>query len=100
MLNALKYFPKDEACLYIIYELFSFDNFFRLLLKDEYDHEDALEFMLASCSFSALVFQERIHNKKYIKLSAADAIDPKEAACKAILISDILDCVAKTKKIE
>ena len=98
MLKNLKYFPKDMTGLYIIYELFSFDNFFRLLLKDGYLHEDALMFMLGSCSFSAVVFQERIHNKKYLKLSADDSIDPKQAACKARLISDIMECVANAKK--
>ena len=96
--NYLAYFPKDQSGLYIIYDLFSFDNFFRLLLKDGYSHEDALEYMLASCSFSAVAFQERIHNKKYLKLSADDAIDPKQAACKARVIYDMLDCVRRAHR--
>ena len=96
--NYLAYFPKDKVGLYIIYDLYSFNNFFRLLLKDGYLHEDALMFMLGSCSFSAVVFQERIHNKKYLKLSGDDAIHPKQAACKARLISDIMECVANARK--
>ena len=94
-LKFIRFFPKDESGLYIIYELFSFDNFFCLLLKDGYSHEDSLMFMLSSCSLSALVFQEGIHNKKYLKLSADGAINPKEAACKARVIYDMLDSVKR-----
>jgi hypothetical protein len=97
-LKSLMAFPREKAGLYIIYDLFSFDNFFRLLLKDGYSHEDALMFMLSSCSFSALIFQERMHNKKYLKLSADDAINPKEAACKARVIYDMLDCVKRAHR--
>ena len=94
----LKYFPKDNQGLYIVYECFSFDNFFRLLLKNEYDHEQALDFILCHCSLSALVWQERIHNQKYCKLSATDAIDPMNAACKAIFIKDMLDILHEERK--
>lgn len=87
----LKHFPKDDDGLYIIYELYSFDNFFRLLLKNKLDHEEAMDFMISSCSFSALVFQERIHNKKYLKLSIKDVLPSELAASKAKLIYDILN---------
>lgn len=77
--------------MYMIYEVFSFSNFFRLLLKHGYDHEDALVFMLAHCSFSAYSWQECIDNKFYYKLSAEDALPPKEAARKARFIADMLE---------
>ena len=86
----LKIFPKDANGMYITYELFSFDNLFRLLLKNGYDNEEALYFILRSCSLSALVFQERIHNKRYKKLSAKDALPPDLAAHKARLIYDLM----------
>jgi len=91
----LKYFPKNSERMYIIYELYSFDNFFRLLLKEEYEYEDALMFVLANCSLNALVFQERIYNKKYLKLYAKDAPSPQKASIKSQLIFDILECIKR-----
>jgi hypothetical protein len=89
-LDFLKKFPKDHNELYIVYELYTFDNLFRLLLKNGFDHEDALCFILTNCSLSAIVFQERIHNKRYKKLSGKDAKSPKLAAHKAQLIYDLI----------
>lgn len=86
----LKVFPKDTNGMYIIYELFSFDNLFRLLLKNGFDNEEALNFILRGCSLSALVFQERIHNKRYKGLSAKDALPLDLAAHKARLIYDLM----------
>lgn len=89
-LDFLVKFPKDRNGLYIVYELYTFDNFFRLLLKNNFDHEEALYFILGNCSLSALVFQERIHNKGYKKLSGKDALPADLAACKAQLIYDLI----------
>jgi hypothetical protein len=86
----LKKFPKDCNGLYIVYELYTFDNLFRLLLKNGYDHRQAFFFILCNCSLSALVFQERIHNEKYMKLSAEEALPADLAACKARLIYDLM----------
>ncbi len=85
-LRFLKKFPKDQNGLYIVYDLYTFDNLFRLLLVKDFDHEDALCFILGNCSLSAVVFQERIHNKKYKRLTADDAVSADLAACKAQLI--------------
>jgi len=85
-LDFLQKFPKDRNELYIVYELYTFDNFFRLLLKNNFDYEDALYFILANCSLSAYVFQERIHNMGYEQLTAKDALP----ACKARLIYDLM----------
>ena len=90
-LDFLKEFPKDNNNMYIVYDRFTFDNLFRLLLKADFDHEDALMFMLANCSMSALVFQERLHNKKYRKLSAKDALPADEAARRAKVIYDMME---------
>jgi hypothetical protein len=89
-LDFLEKFPKDHNGQYIVYELFTFDNLFRLLLKNDFEHEEALIFILANCSLSALVFQERIHNNTYKKLSEEDAISPDLAAHKARLIYSLL----------
>jgi hypothetical protein len=86
----LKFFPKDGNGMHMIYELFSFDNLFRLLLKNGFNHEETLYFILKHCSLSALVFQERIHNKSYKKLSAKNALLPELAAHKARLIYDLM----------
>ncbi len=82
----LEEFPKDHNELFIVYDRYTFDNLFRLLLKNSFDHEEALFFILGNCSLSALVFQERIHNKAYKELSEEDALSPDLAAYKAQLI--------------
>lgn len=96
-LNFLKSFPKEKNGLYIVYELYTFDNLFRLLLKNSFDYEDALFFILCNCSLSALVFQERIHNNGYEKLLAEDALSADLAACKAQLILDLLTVTKRSK---
>jgi len=53
------------------------------------DTEDALMFMLADCSMSAIVFQERIHNERYLELSAEDLLPEDEAARRAKVIHDL-----------
>jgi len=52
-----------------LFDRFSFDNFFRMLLEEEYETEDALEYILYNCALSALVFQERIDNEYYKQIS-------------------------------
>lgn len=64
----LRKFPKDENGLYIVYDRFTFDDLFWQLLENDFDHEDALWFILSNCALSALVFQERIYNKRYKKI--------------------------------
>ena len=45
-LSFLEEFPEDGDGLYIVYELYTFDNLFRLLLKSGFDHEGSLNFIL------------------------------------------------------
>jgi hypothetical protein len=87
----LRKFPKGTDGLHIVYEPYTFDNMFRLLLKSGMCSEEALSFVLANCSLSAVVFQDRIHNERYSELSAKDALPPDEAARKARLIYDLMD---------
>jgi len=94
----LEHFPKDRSGLHIVYELFTFDNLFRLLLKSGFDHEECLYFVLYNCSLSALVFQERIHNKKYKKLLARDALPVNLAARRAQLIYDLVNIKESDQK--
>jgi hypothetical protein len=83
--------------MFIVYELFTFDNMFRLLLKTGYGHENALAFMMAHCSFSAYVFQERIHDEQYWKLSAENAISPETGGSRAQVIRDLME-IAMSRK--
>ena len=94
----LKYFPREKNGMFIVYDRFTFDNLFRLLLASDFDYEDAMEFMLVNCSFSALVWQERIHNRRYRKLRGEDAIHPAEGSRRAILISDIVSWMKEAQK--
>lgn len=89
----LKYFPKNNEGMYMIYEMYTFDNFFRLLLKQGYNHNEALKLILANCSLSGIVYQEGIFSKKYLKLKAKDVLFPEIASEKAQLIFDILYCI-------
>ncbi len=82
--------PKETNGLFSVYELFTFYNFFRLLLKSGLDNEDALHFILARSSLSAYVFQEVIHNGKYKTITAEGVLPADYAFCKAQLIYDLL----------
>jgi hypothetical protein len=94
-LDFLSGFPRDEEGLIRVWDRFSFDNLFRLLLAAEMEHEDALMFMLAHCSFSALVFQERIHNQAYRDLRAEDELAPDLAALWIKTLRDLVQEVGE-----
>jgi len=70
----LENFKKNSEGLYEIYDRFSFDNVFRLLLNNDFEYEDALDVILGNCSLSALVFQERVYNKYYLNIYPEDKI--------------------------
>jgi hypothetical protein len=72
--ECLSKFEKNEESLYKLYDRFSFDNFFRLLLNNDFEYEEALDFIICNCSLSALVFQERIYNKYYLNISTEETI--------------------------
>jgi len=91
----LKEFPKNQEGLYIVYELFTFDNLFKLIMSQGFTNKETLYFMLANCSFSSVVFQERIHNKKYNLLNTKNVLSPEEASVKAKLIYDLLEIYNK-----
>jgi hypothetical protein len=57
-----------------INDRFSFDNTFRLLLKEGFSYESAKIFITNNYSLSALVFQERIENGFYKKISCEENI--------------------------
>ncbi len=67
-------FKKNSDGLYEIYDRFSFDNIFRLLLNNDFEYDEALDFILCNCSLSTLVFQERIYNKYYLNISTDETI--------------------------
>jgi len=58
----------------ICYDRFTFDKIFRFLLLNDVDQEDAKDLILYNCSLSALVLQERIHNRYYRKIKAEEEI--------------------------
>lgn len=53
-------FFKNSDNLFILHDRFSFWEFFKILRKNDYECEEALNFIFANCSLSALVFQECI----------------------------------------
>lgn len=61
-----------EKPLIELFDRFSFDDYFRSLLKEGFDHEEAKEHIVYSCCLSALVLQERIYNNYYEKISIGE----------------------------
>jgi len=82
--------PKETNGLFIVYEPFTFHNFFRLLLENGLGNEEALHFILARSSLSAYVFQEVIHNGKYKTITTEGVLPADYAFCRAQLIYDLL----------
>jgi hypothetical protein len=74
MLEDILKFERTEEGLFKIYDRFSFDELFRLLLINGFEHEEALSFILCNCALSALVFQERIYNSYYLNIHVEDVI--------------------------
>ena len=74
----LENFEKNGEGLYKIYDRCSFDEIFRLFLGEDFEYKDILDFILCNCSLSALVFQERIHNKRYLDISYMRGADIEE----------------------
>jgi len=57
-----------------VYDRFTFDFFFRNLLKEGYNHEEAKDIIIHNCALSTLVLQERIYNGYYLKISVNEII--------------------------
>ena len=63
-----------EEYLIEIYDRFSFDDILLILIKEGYDLEEALNFILNNCKLSTMVYQERIENKYYQKISLDETL--------------------------
>lgn len=53
----------------ICYDRFTFDKIFKFLFNEGFSNEEAKNIILTNCSISALVYQERIENNMYKKIS-------------------------------
>jgi len=76
MLGEILKFEITKEGLVKLYDRFSFDELFRLLLINGFEREQALNFILWNCALSALVFQERIHNGYYQNIRVDEVISP------------------------
>lgn len=90
MIEPLEGCPKNKDGYYYVYDLYTFDNYFRLCLKNNFSHEQTLQYILAKCSLNAYVFQERIHNNKYKRITRDDNINIEKAKVRAQLYSELL----------
>lgn len=63
-----------EEKLKEIYDRFSFDKLFRSLLTKGYDAEEAISYILNNCKLSALIFEVRICNKYYERISVDETL--------------------------
>ena len=80
----INHFGKTKEGKIIIFDVFTFNSFFSLLLNEGFDHEDALMFILAEGELNAIVFQKCIHNKAYLKLKAKE-LDFQVAGRRSVL---------------
>ena len=74
----LAHFGKSKDGKIIVFDVFTFNNLFALLLNKEFNHQNALTYILAECNLNAYAFQQCIHNKAYLKLTSS-SIDFQEA---------------------
>ena len=80
----LNHFGKTKEGKIIVFDVFTFNSFFTILLNEKFSHEDALNFILAQCELNAYVFQECIHNNTYLDIYSRK-IDFKEAGRRSVL---------------
>ena len=56
------------------FDRFTFDKIFRFLISHDFDAEQAKDIILIHCQLSALIFQERLENGFYKKISTGEEI--------------------------
>lgn len=81
------FLKQHETC----FDRFTFDKIFRFLLANDFSHEDAKDQILFTCSLSALVLQERIHNHYYEKIKLEEEISKDLLALKNEMTRKILE---------
>ena len=59
---------------YKVYDRFTFDKVFKFLLSNGYQKEEAKDIIINNCALSTLVFQERIYNGYYYRISVDEEI--------------------------
>ena len=69
----LPHYIKDN---YEVFDRFTFDDLFKRLLADGYDHEEARDIIMYNCALSTLVTQERIDNDYYLEISVTGGMAP------------------------
>lgn len=81
---------RNSEGMYKVYDRFTFDDLFRLLLSRDFEHEEALNFILCNCSLRAIIFEERIYNKYYLSISAGDITSPDFATLRNQYLFEIV----------
>jgi len=56
------------------FDRFTFDKIFRFLLSQDFSQEDAKDLILCNCALSAIIFQERIYNDYYKRITESEFI--------------------------
>ena len=81
------FLKQHETC----FDRFTFDKIFRFLLNHDHSHEEAKDQIFFSCSLSALVLQERIHNRYYRKIKVEEEMSKDLLALKNDIERKILE---------
>ena len=90
MLEEILKFERTEEGLVKLYDRFSFDELFRLLLINGFEREEAMNFILCNCALSALVFQERIYNCYYLNIQVDEVISPDLLQLKGQCFTEVI----------
>ncbi len=67
-MDFIEYFGKTRRGKIIVFDIFTFNNLFSLLLNEGLSHDDIIRFVISECELNGYVFQECIHNKAFLKL--------------------------------
>jgi hypothetical protein len=81
-----QFLEQHETC----YDRFTFDKIMRFLLANDYSHEDAKDTILFNCSLSMIIFEERIYNGYYEKISLNETISEDLLVLKNETVNRIL----------
>jgi hypothetical protein len=73
-----------------VLDRFTFDELFKRLLTDGYDHEEAKDIIVHNCALSLLIIQGRLHNNYYLEISTTDEISPDLMELRAEIANRIL----------
>lgn len=84
---------KNSQGVYTIYSVYSFDVLYDQLLRKEFDKDEAIDYILANCSLSGNVFQDRIFEQDNLPERKEESFLSESIIVRCQLEQDILECL-------